>query len=239
MRPTGWPRSGMTSRYRNRRILFSWPSAGDPRGYIYDRDSVLFARDGFEQLIRDLRARGQRKIFIMAHSMGGYLTMEALRQMALKGDRQVMDAISAVVLMSPDIDPDVFRQQAETIGRLPQPFVIMTSRKDRVLSAAELLTGRKPRLGRIESAEAVAGLDVSVLDLTGFDDGSAGGHMVAASSASAIQLLRGARCPDPEWRQWRSARFHPFGQGTARRKVAAIGQHRRRMRGLPGRVAGR
>ena len=172
-------------------ILFAWPSAGDPRGYIYDRDSVLFARDGFEQLIRDLRASGQKNIFIMAHSMGGYLTMEALRQMALKGDRHLMDAISAVVLMSPDVDPDVFRQQAQAIGKLPQPFLIMTSRKDRVLTLAELLTGRKPRLGRIEDKQAVEGLDVTVVDLTSFDDGSAGGHLVAVSSDAAIRLLKG------------------------------------------------
>lgn len=174
-------------------ILFSWPSSGDPRGYIYDRDSVLFARDGFEQLIRDLRARGQRNIFVVAHSMGSYLTMESLRQLALKGDSHVMDALSAVVLMSPDIDPDVFRQQAKAIGKLPQPFVIMTSRKDKILSLAELLTGRKPRLGRIDGKEAVAGLDVSVIDLTNLDDGSgsAGGHLAAVSSGPAIALLRG------------------------------------------------
>lgn len=188
-------------------ILFSWPSAGDPRGYIYDRDSVLFARDGFEQLIRDLRARGQRRIFILAHSMGGYLAMESLRQMALKGDRHMMDAISAVVLMSPDIDPDVFRHQAETIGKLPQPFVIMTSRKDKVLNIAEFLTGRKPRLGRIEDQASVEGLDVTVVDLTEFDDGSAGGHSVAVSSGTAIRLLKGL---DEQLRQGRGGQLGDF-----------------------------
>ena len=188
-------------------VLFAWPSAGDARGYIYDRDSVLFARDGFEDLIRELRAHGQRRIFILAHSMGGYLTMESLRQMALKGDRHMMDAISAVVLMSPDIDPDAFRHQAEAIGKLPQPFLIMTSRKDRVLTFAELLTGRKPRLGRIEDQQAVAGLNVTVVDLTNFDDGSAGGHMVAASSSSAIQLLKGM---DEQIRQGRTGQLRDF-----------------------------
>jgi len=188
-------------------ILFAWPSAGDPRGYIYDRDSVLFARNGFEQLIRQLRSHGHRRIFILAHSMGGYLAMETLRQMALKGDRQLMDAISAVVLMSPDIDPDVFRHQAQTIGKLPQPFLIMTSRKDRVLSLAELLTGRKPRLGRIEDQASVAGLDVTVVDMTNLDDGSAGGHMVAASSGIAIRLLRGM---DEQVRRGRSGLLSDF-----------------------------
>ena len=98
-------------------ILFSWPSAGDPRGYVYDRDSVLFARDGFVELLRDLHAAGQRRILLVAHSMGGYLTMEVLRQIALEGDRHLFGGLEAVILMSPDIDPDIFRQQAAAIAR--------------------------------------------------------------------------------------------------------------------------
>ena len=172
-------------------ILFSWPSAGDPRGYVYDRDSVLFARDGFVELLRDLHAAGQRRILLVAHSMGGYLTMEVLRQIALEGDRHLFGGLEAVILMSPDIDPDIFRQQAAAIGKLPQPFVIMTSKSDRVLSLSGLLTGRKPRLGRIEGPEELAGLDVTVIDVSGFDDAGVSGHDVPFSSAKAIQLLRG------------------------------------------------
>ncbi len=172
-------------------VLFSWPSAGDPRGYVYDRDSVLFARDGFEEFLRELRGLGHSRILILAHSMGGYLTMEALRQIALKGDRHVMDAIEGVVLMSPDIDPDVFRRQARVIGELPQPFIVMTSRKDRVLNIAEFMTGRKPRLGRIESSEEVQGLGVTVVDFTDLDDGGISGHSAAVSSARAIEVFSG------------------------------------------------
>lgn len=172
-------------------LLFSWPSAGDPRGYVYDRDSVLFARDGFERLLRDLHRRGHRRILLVAHSMGSYLTMETLRQLALKGDRRVLGSIEGVFLMAPDIDPDVFRRQARAIGRLPQPFIIMTSRKDRVLNLAGLLTGRKPRLGRIEGPEAVKGLNVTVMDFTQYDDGREGGHNVAFISAGAIRFLKG------------------------------------------------
>jgi esterase/lipase superfamily enzyme len=172
-------------------LLFSWPSAGDPRGYVYDRDSVLFARDGFVELIRDLHGSGQRNILLVAHSMGAYLAMEALRQIALEGDKHLFTALDGVILMSPDIDPDIFRQQAGVIGKLPQPFIIMTSQSDQVLSVSGFLTGRKPRLGRIDGPEAVAGLNVTVVDVTGFDDAGLGGHNVPFSSAKAIQLLRG------------------------------------------------
>lgn len=172
-------------------LLFSWPSAGDARGYVYDRDSVLFARDAFEQLLRDLHASGQRRVLLVAHSMGGYLTMETLRQIAIKRDPQVIGILDGVILMSPDLDPDIFRQQAEAVGKLPQPFLIMTSRKDRILSLAGLLAGNKPRLGRIDSAEAVEGLEVTVFDFTELDEGEGAGHNVPFASEKAIRVLRG------------------------------------------------
>lgn len=171
-------------------LLFSWPSAGDPLGYAYDRDSVLFARADLARLLQDLSRTGQRRVIVLAHSMGSYLVMEALRQLALQGHSQSITSLEAVVLMSPDIDPDVFRKQAGEIGTLPQPFVIMTTQKDRVLNVASLLTGRKERLGRIQSAEELDGLAVTVLDFSLFETGENMGHMVPVSSPAAIRFLR-------------------------------------------------
>src|SRR6056297_1259635 len=141
-------------------LLFAWPSAGDPRGYIYDRDSVLYARDDLEALLRDLTAHPGDKVFLLAHSMGSQLTMEALRQIALRGDRQLLNRISGVVLMSPDIDPDLFDRQAEAIGKLPQPFMIFITKADRALTLSGFITGRKPRLGVIDDADKVQRGDV-------------------------------------------------------------------------------
>ena len=42
----------------NPALLFSWPSAGDPLGYAYDRDSVLFARTDFARLLEALNRAG-------------------------------------------------------------------------------------------------------------------------------------------------------------------------------------
>ncbi|WP_438991214.1 alpha/beta hydrolase [Lentibacter sp.] len=175
---------------KNPALLFSWPSAGDPLGYAYDRDSVLFARTDLARLLQELNGAGQRRVIVLAHSMGGYLVMEALRQLALEGRSRTISALDGVVLMSPDIDPDVFRKQAQEIGTLPQPFVIMTTQKDRVLNVASLLTGRKERLGRIQNAEDLDGLDVTVLDFSLFETGENMGHMVPVSSPTAIRFLR-------------------------------------------------
>ncbi|WP_135501578.1 alpha/beta hydrolase [Roseovarius aestuariivivens] len=172
-------------------VLFSWASAGDPRGYVYDRDSVLYARDDLEALLARLTAEEGERVTFLAHSMGAHLVMEVMRQAALRGDRALLDRISGVVLMSPDLDPDLFRRQVETIGDLPQPFLIFVSQQDRALRLSSLITGRKPRLGRIDGPEAVAGLPVKVIDFTALSEGEGMGHAVPATSPAAITVLRG------------------------------------------------
>ncbi len=170
-------------------VLFSWPSAGDPRGYVYDRDSVLFSRDALENTLRELTNAPGEKVFLLAHSVGAQLTMEVLRQAAIRGDGRLLRRISGVVLMSPDIDPDVFRAQALAIGRLPQPFVIFISRQDKALSLAGLLSGRKPRLGVLVGENDLKGLDVTVVDFTALADGEGYDHAVPMTSPAAIAAL--------------------------------------------------
>jgi esterase/lipase superfamily enzyme len=172
-------------------VLFSWPSAGDPRGYIYDRDSVLYARDYLERVLLQLTADPGERVFLVAHSMGAHLLMEALRQAALSGDRRLLSRVAGVVLMSPDIDPDLFRKQAEVIGDLPEPFMIFVSRRDQILNLAGLLTGRKPRLGIIDNPEQLRGLDVTLVDFTNLSDGERYSHFVPVTSPAAISVLRG------------------------------------------------
>jgi esterase/lipase superfamily enzyme len=172
-------------------ILFSWLSAGDPRGYAYDRDSVLFSRDDFVEMLDGLTSAPGERVFLLAHSMGSHLVMEALRQAALRGDTDILSRISGVVLMSPDIDPDLFRRQAEAIGKLPQPFLIFISRQDRALSVAGFLTGRKQRLGLIDGPDKVKGLNVRVVDFTALADGEGYNHLVPVTSPSAVRVLRG------------------------------------------------
>lgn len=173
-------------------VVYSWPSAGDPRGYAYDRDSVLYSRDDFLRVLRSLTRGGNDRVLLLAHSMGSQLVMEALRQAALGGDRALLNRINGVVLMSPDIDPDVFRTQAAAIGDLPQPFMIFVSQQDRALSLAGLLTGRKPRLGTLKDPRQLEGVNgVRVIDFTALGDGEGLNHATAITSPAAIEVLKG------------------------------------------------
>lgn len=179
-------------------VHYSWPSAGSPLGYEFDRDSQLVARDGLERLIRTIHAAGARRILIVGHSMGALLTMEALRQIEIGAPGTVPRIVNGVILISPDIDVDVFHSQARRISKLPQPFVIFVSKKDKALFLSALISGRDHRLGNILSAEAVADLDVMVIDVTSFSSGD--GHFTPGTSPALIRMLSGAAEIDQAFR---------------------------------------
>ncbi|RMH41390.1 MAG: alpha/beta fold hydrolase [Alphaproteobacteria bacterium] len=177
-------------------VHYSWPSLASPLGYQYDRDSTVFSRDGLEETLRDVARAGAPSITIVAHSLGAFLAMETLRQLAIGGDKDTLQRIDGVILLSPDIDVDVFRAQVRRLPRLPQPFVIITSRRDRALKLSALLTGQDQRLGNLRDVWRVADLDVTILDTSEFDDGDALRHFQVASSPVLIQILRSLRRVD-------------------------------------------
>lgn len=169
-------------------VHYSWPSAGHPLGYGYDRDSMLFARDGLETTLRSVSQSGVDEVFLVGHSMGALLAMEAMRQMAIADGQKGLNKISGVVLISPDIDLDLFRQQAKRIGKLPQPFVIFTSSRDRALKLSARLMGQSTRLGNNTDVAELANLDVTLVDLSAFSDGVAD-HSVAFASPAFLRLI--------------------------------------------------
>lgn len=176
-------------------VIYSWPSKGKALGYAYDADSVLFARDGLEMLLRKLRSPGTGRVVVVAHSMGGLLTMEALRQIEIKSPGWTARNLGGVVLMSPDLDVDVFKSQMQRFAEVPQPFAIFVSQKDNILTLSQRLRGLngRARLGNLNNIEEISDLPVEVIDTTAFADEADSQHFVAASSPALLALLKGAR----------------------------------------------
>lgn len=170
-------------------VHYAWPSRGSALGYVYDRDSVMFGRSGFVSLLDEVEAAGAQEIIIIAHSMGAFLTMEGLRQMVLKEGPQALDRIKGVVLIAPDLDLDVFRAQARDIGKLPEPFVIFGSSRDRVLNLSATLSGTGDRLGNIDSVAKIADLNVIYLDTAAYNTGD--GHLNLGKNPALLKLFGG------------------------------------------------
>lgn len=171
--------------------LFSWPSAGQPELYMYDRDSVKASRDHLAEVIDVLAHSKSDQVTLVAHSLGTELLMETLRQMALSNNGYLPKKIGAVILISPDLDMDVFNSQLNAIKRLPKEFVIFVSEKDEALALSSFLTGDNGRLGNTIDETKIKRGGIMVIDVTEFDGGDNLNHMTAITSPSLVSLIKG------------------------------------------------
>lgn len=171
-------------------INYSWPSAANPLGYSHDRDSALFARDGFQDALELIRASTDAPIVVVAHSMGGLLVMETLRQMEIQKPGWSKRALAGLVLIAPDISLDVFKKQADRFKALPQPFAIFTSRKDPALRLSARVNGVDARLGNLSDPTELGDLPVTLIDVTEFSRRSTDKHFVPGTSPALISILR-------------------------------------------------
>lgn len=177
------------SGYGGTPVLFSWASGGKTTDYVYDRESASVARDHLEVTLRLLSQSGARRIDIVAHSMGTWVTMEALRQLAITGDRDLNGKLGDVVLASPDIDVDVFKSQMRRYGKPAKPFFLLLSNDDRALKLSGMLAGSKPRLGGYRDIEDLATYGVQVVDLSAVKASDTFNHTKFADNPELIRLL--------------------------------------------------
>lgn len=177
------------SGYTGTPVLFSWASSGKTLDYVYDNNSATAARDSLEGTLRLLARAGARRIDVVAHSMGNWVTMEALRQLAITGDRDLGGRLGDVVLASPDIDVDVFKAQMRRYGQPDKPFFVMVSRDDRALDFSRLIAGNRPRLGGYADDKDIAKLGVVVVDLTGVSSNDSLNHAKFADNPLLVKML--------------------------------------------------
>ena len=177
------------AQYPGTPVLFTWASAGRALDYVYDSNSATVARDSLEQTLRLLAKSGASRIDIIAHSMGSWLTMEALRQLAMTNDGDLNGKLGDVVLASPDIDIDVFRSQMRRYGTPKKPFLLLLSRDDNALRISGLIAGNRPRVGGYDDDADLAKLGVTVADLTEVHSANRLNHAKFADNPLLIQML--------------------------------------------------
>jgi esterase/lipase superfamily enzyme len=152
--------------------LFSWNSRGGLFNYESDKEAATVSRDALEKTILGFaQTPGVRRVHILAHSMGAWLTMEALRSIALSGQPDLNGRLGEVMLAAPDIDLNVFRQQVARLD--PRHVAIFVAKNDRALSISSRIAGDRPRLGALDPTkpEDRAELDrlgVAVHDISAF-----------------------------------------------------------------------
>ncbi|MCO5131602.1 MAG: alpha/beta fold hydrolase [Xanthobacteraceae bacterium] len=176
-------------------VLFSWPSRGELLDYRRDFDNASYSRSDLADLLRTAAAsRNIGEIIILAHSMGSWPTMEAIRQLGLERGG-VPSKITNVILASPDLDVGVFRRQVEDMGPRRPHITLFVSQNDRALRLSRLIARGETRLGGIDLTQEqyqqrLAGLaGVQVLDLSAVGTDGDINHDLFATSPDAVRLI--------------------------------------------------
>jgi esterase/lipase superfamily enzyme len=136
-------------------VLFTWPSRGTVqlKSYTYDRESANYSRDALEELIDQVAASPHiKEIHLLAHSMGNWVTLEALRGRSLRHARG-NDKIKQAMLVAPDVDVDVFRATIKRMGPNRPKMLLFASQDDTALALSKEIWGGVARIGEIGATE--------------------------------------------------------------------------------------
>lgn len=154
-------------------VLFSWPSRDEINlhAYTYDRESANYSREALAQFLETLAANPNvKQINVLAHSMGNWVTLEALRRMAAHTGK-IGAKIRNVMLVAPDVDVDVFRTEMAGMGAARPRFALFLSQDDQALQLSKTIWGGVSRLGEIDPTQEpykseLARENIEVFDLS-------------------------------------------------------------------------
>jgi esterase/lipase superfamily enzyme len=173
-------------------VLYTWPAAGSLLDYGAARENATTARDALTKLIQRLAELPDAgRVHILAHSMGAWLAMEALRENAIAGSPDLNGKLGDVMLAAPDIDLNVFRQQLARLD--PSHVFVLVASNDRALSISRTLAGDRPRLGGLDpntpkDRAALDELGVKAYDLSKESTGLIG-HGTYADAPQAVRTI--------------------------------------------------
>jgi esterase/lipase superfamily enzyme len=176
-------------------VLFSWPSRGRILDYKRDFDNASYSRSDLAYLLKAVASSPSvSEVVILAHSMGSWLAMEAVKQVALE-QHGVPRKINNLILASPDLDVGVFRRQVEDMGPRRPQITLFVSQNDRALQLSQFVSQGAARLGAIDLSQdeyrrQLASLNgITVLDLSAIQAGDRINHDLFAASPDAVRLI--------------------------------------------------
>jgi esterase/lipase superfamily enzyme len=183
-------------------LVFSWPSAGALLKYDEDRESAEFAAPDLAKIFHLLSKEiGEKKVYIVAHSMGNQVLVNALQQSALSNADLT---INELVMAAPDVDKDVFGTKVEDIRSVAKNVTVYASAADKAL----LASGKKSygtRLGFVGPGGPSIFPGIEIIDVTAVGDDMLGLDHGTFSSSRAVlddlgHLIRSVSHLEPDIR---------------------------------------
>jgi esterase/lipase superfamily enzyme len=160
-------------------VLFSWPSHGvvGLRAYQDDLENATSSRDALEEALDGIAANANvKEVTIVCHSMGCFLTLEALHSKAHRTGK-IGDKVKNVLLVAPDVNINLFRTQMREMGSARPRFALFLSQDDHALKLSRSIGGGIARLGDVDPDEEPYKSDfrregIMVFDLTALRGGA-------------------------------------------------------------------
>jgi esterase/lipase superfamily enzyme len=149
--------------YQGVPILFSFAAGGRFGDYVNDAEAAELAAPALHQLLLAL-SRGDGTtapaIDVVAHSMGGRLTLRAI------GEGEA-PSLRYVVMAAPDIDPAAFLQLAGKAAAHARRLTVYTAKYDVAMAASAAAHDQRPRVGAGLSASVAQDLaHAEIIDAT-------------------------------------------------------------------------
>ncbi len=141
--------------YAGKFILFSWPSLGNLRGYVGDKERAVSAGSQLAELIENVSNTEVKNVYILAHSMGTYCLSEAIKYL----NKENSNSKLRIALAAPDIDSQDFKSQyADKYLKNSNGVSIYACKKDKALFFSRFVNS-SDRLGYSKPITIVNGID--------------------------------------------------------------------------------
>ncbi len=180
-------------------VLFAWPSRGELRlgAYTYDRESANFSRDALENLLSSFDDNPNiSEVDLLAHSMGNWIALEALRARSIDTSPAVLkrSKLKNVMMVAPDVDVDVFGSELRRMGNARPPISLFVSSDDQALALSKSIWGDMPRLGDIDPEQEPYRTElqrgrIEVYDLTKLASAGDDAHNRAFEQVSSVEAM--------------------------------------------------
>jgi esterase/lipase superfamily enzyme len=143
-------------------LAYAWPAGrGGTLGYFYDRESGEYTVFHLKKLLMQLATCPEvERIHVIAHSRGCDVATTALRELNIEcrargQETQKELKLETLMLCAADMDVEVFslRLTLEDMAVVARRFVVYSSSKDELLSAADWLFHSRARLGTLSKPD--------------------------------------------------------------------------------------
>jgi esterase/lipase superfamily enzyme len=128
-------------------VAFSWPSSASIEDYDYDREGALASPGALLSLLSRIKADAKiENLFVVAHSLGSQVVIDALQMASLSG---IDLNLREVIFAAPDVDRNVFISRAELVKQVAGGVTLYASSADKALIASKIKARGIPRAGDI------------------------------------------------------------------------------------------